>query len=121
MKITIELKLPYPPSVNTYWRRSGHRIHISARGLRYRHDVIKSVTTGERFCPFNESQRISVKILLNPPDHRIRDIDNVLKALFDSLTHAGVYPDDSQIDEITIKRGETVKCGLVTIELSELK
>jgi len=39
-----------------------------------------------------------------PPDKRRRDLDNLIKAIQDSLQYAGVYEDDSQIDYLTIKR-----------------
>ncbi|EMV2658613.1 hypothetical protein AAB147_005115, partial [Escherichia coli] len=35
----IEFVLPYPPTVNTYWRRHGNTYFISEAGKRYRHDV----------------------------------------------------------------------------------
>ena len=38
------------------------------------------------------------------PDKRRRDLDNLLKATLDSLTHAGVWSDDSQIDALSIRR-----------------
>jgi crossover junction endodeoxyribonuclease RusA len=44
-------------------------------------------------------------------DRRIADIDNRVKAALDALTHAGVYDDDSQIDELLVCRGEIVKGG----------
>lgn len=31
--------LPYPPSVNTYWRRRGSQYYISDKGQKYRKDV----------------------------------------------------------------------------------
>ncbi|EJF7956199.1 RusA family crossover junction endodeoxyribonuclease, partial [Escherichia coli] len=35
----IEFVLPYPPTVNTYWRRRGSTYFISEEGKRYRRDV----------------------------------------------------------------------------------
>ncbi|EGM8635893.1 RusA family crossover junction endodeoxyribonuclease, partial [Escherichia coli] len=34
-----------------------------------------------------------------------RDLDNILKAPLDALTHAGLLMDDEQFDEINIVRG----------------
>ena len=36
----LKLELPYPPSINKYWRRAGARIHISKDGIRFREKVI---------------------------------------------------------------------------------
>lgn len=35
----IDLVLPYPPTVNTYWRRRGSTYFISEEGKRYRRAV----------------------------------------------------------------------------------
>ncbi|EPO6287062.1 hypothetical protein AB4M58_24175, partial [Escherichia coli] len=35
----IEFVLPYPPTVNTYWRRRGSTYFVSKAGERYRRDV----------------------------------------------------------------------------------
>ena len=56
-------------------------------------------------------------ILAKPPDRRRRDLDNILKALLDSIVHAGVIEDDSQIDEIQITRGDVVADGAVVVRI----
>ena len=38
-----------------------------------------------------------------------------------ALTHARVYKDDSQIDEMIVRRGEVIKGGRIDVELYELK
>lgn len=51
------------------------------------------------------------------PDRRRRDLDNMPKALFDGLTHAGVWTDDSQIDDLRIVRSWAAGgCVVVRIE-----
>ncbi|WP_275272978.1 RusA family crossover junction endodeoxyribonuclease [Pantoea ananatis] len=45
---------------------------------------------------------VEVTLLLYPLDKRNRDLDNYQKALFDSLTHAGVWVDDRQIKRFTV-------------------
>ena len=64
--------------------------------------------------------RLRVELLLYPPDRRRRDIDNYAKSLLDSLTKAGVWEDDSQIDELTIKRCEIIKGGYVDVSIRML-
>lgn len=54
---------------------------------------------------------VEVTVLLYPPDRRNRDLDNYQKALFGSLTHAGVWVDDRQIKRFTVEWGEQVKQG----------
>ena len=61
---------------------------------------------------------VSVEIDLYPPDRRRRDIDNPLKCLLDSMTHAGVYEDDSQIKDIELHMREPMPPeGLVHVTL----
>jgi crossover junction endodeoxyribonuclease RusA len=61
-----------------------------------------------------------VKILVNPPDRRRRDIDNLTKVPLDALTHAAVWEDDSQIDELYIRRNPVTPGGAITIQIHQL-
>ncbi|AXK30276.1 RusA family crossover junction endodeoxyribonuclease [Escherichia coli] len=103
----IEFVLPYPPTVNTYWRRHGNTYFISEAGKRYRRDVALIVC--QQRSKLNLSGRLAIKIIAEPPDKRRRDLDNILKAPLDALTHAGLLIDE-QFDEINIVRGLPV-CG----------
>jgi len=64
---------------------------------------------------------VEVSVLLFPPDKRQRDLDNYLKALFDSLTHAGVWGDDSQIKRFNVEWGKQVKRGKAEITIQPFK
>jgi Holliday junction resolvase RusA-like endonuclease len=39
------------------------------------------------------------------------DIDNCLKAILDSCQDAGIFDCDSQVQRLTVERGETIKFG----------
>ena len=79
----IRLTLPWPPSVNHYWRNFRGRMVIGAKGRAYRHAVIASVI--EQGIPRDRiSCRLAVSIDAYPPDNRRRDIDNINKALLDA-------------------------------------
>lgn len=56
-----------------------------------------------------------------PPDRRRRDIDNGCKAVFDALTHAGVWKDDSQVKLMLSFFGEQVKGGAVKVLIQPLE
>ncbi|HFP5147949.1 TPA: RusA family crossover junction endodeoxyribonuclease [Escherichia coli] len=104
----IEFVLPYPPTENTYWRRHGNTYFISEAGKRYCRDV--ALVVSQQRLKLNLSGRLAIRIIVEPPDKRRRDLDNILKAPLDALTHAGLLIDDEQFDEINIVRGLPV-CG----------
>ena len=117
MTTSLILDLPYPPSVNHYWRRVGNKTLLSAEGRRYRQEVLHALCG---ICPlvaFAPSARLHVQISLSPPDHRRRDLDNTLKAMLDALQHANVYADDSQIDRIDITRQSVIPGGAVRVRI----
>lgn len=88
--MTREFELPWPPSVNHYYRHVGSRVLISRDGRKYRERIVSRFRAEgiETFrCP------VELGIELYPPDKRRRDADNSLKCLLDSFTHGGLYED----------------------------
>jgi len=118
----IELELPYPPSVNTYYRHVGARTLISAKGRQYRWSVCELLMVA-RARPVMAAQAepmtgpLHIAIEIYPPDKRRRDIDNVLKALLDALEHAGAYEDDSQIVRLEIIKCDPIKGGKTIVRI----
>lgn len=110
------IELPYPPSVNHYYRRVGARTLISREGRAYRKAVHAAALAARASAM---SGLIEVEVWLNPPDRRRRDLDNTLKSLLDALQHAGLYADDSQIVRIEAERCRPVPGGLVTVTLRQ--
>lgn len=98
--LTGVLMLPWPPSVNAYWRTFRGRMLISAAGREYRTAVAEQVV--EQSVPKFGERKIKVTIEAFRPDNRRRDLDNLLKAALDSMTSAGVFDDDSQIVDLRI-------------------
>ncbi len=115
--MTAEFELPWPPSVNHYYRHVGPRVLISRDGRRYRENVVARFAT-DRVAKF--SGPVDLLIELYPPDNRRRDADNSLKCLLDTFTHAGLYDDDSQICKLTvIKREPMPPQGMTYIRITE--
>jgi len=116
----VEITLPYPPSVNTYWRAIGRgRVIISKKGREYRQEVVCEVTRG-RGAQTLEG-RLSVDIEAWMPDKRRRDLDNILKATLDGMVHAGLMLDDEQIDDLRIRRAGVEKPGRLEVKIVEIK
>lgn len=115
----IILTLPWPPSVNTYWRhpmsgRLAGRHLISEKGRAYRSAVVSAVRGQLRAAP-QLAGRLAVTIRAHAPDRRRRDLDNLPKGLLDSCTHAGLWGDDAQIDRLTILRCQPIAGGAVSM------
>lgn len=114
-KLMIKLTLPYPPTINNYYFKG--RI-LKKSGRDYRQRVIdlladKNFTTLEGRLEFN--------VNVYTPDKRKRDLDNIQKALKDSLTHAKVWEDDEQVDRLVVTRcGIDRPNGRVEVEIKEL-
>lgn len=114
----LTLELPYPPSINSYYgtNKFGSK-YIKEKGRAYRNTVVNSLS---EYNLQTLSSSLSVEISVFPPDLRKRDLDNILKCLLDSLTHSGVYVDDSLIDILIVKRMHKVKDGLCIVTITEL-
>ena len=115
----MKLTLPYPPSVNTYWRANGKRRFISKAGILFTQEVILIVKQSK--AKSFEEKRLAINVVIHPRSKRKFDLDNTLKAILDALMKAGMYNDDSQIDYIEIARGEAVKNGKAVTNLCEYK
>jgi crossover junction endodeoxyribonuclease RusA len=63
---------------------------------------------------------VKVEVMLCAVDYRRRDIDNSMKALLDAITKAGIYEDDSLIDELRILRGSVIKPGFALLRITPL-
>ena len=114
----IELELPYPPSVNHYWRRVGARTLISRRGRSFRREVC-AIVAAEVKEPLLGPLEVLVDLF--PPDRRRRDVDNTHKPLLDALEHGGAYLDDSQIVHLDTWKREVVKRGKVNVRIRTLE
>lgn len=111
------ITLPWPPSVNHYWRRSKNgMMHISAEGVAFREEAKWQAI--KQNAPKQLHGDLIVDIEAFMPDKRRRDLDNILKALLDALTHAGVWMDDSQIVDIRIRKAKTIG-GMVKVKISQ--
>ncbi len=110
------VELPYPPSVNHYFRVFRGRTVISRQGRAFRQTVCSILAAaGVRPMP----GRLCVSVEVYPPDHRRRDLDNALKALLDAMEHGGAYVDDSQIVWLLTHKAHVVPGGKVVVRIWE--
>lgn len=111
-----QFEMPWPPSVNGYWRSFKGRQIISKRGREYRKAVIAELErigiAGDKL-----SERLRVAIKLHPPTLRRYDCDNFTKAVFDALSHAQFWLDDEQVDYMSVEKCEKIKGGKVVVSV----
>jgi|SRR5210317_268056 len=118
MNNDVIIYLPWPPSVNNYYKTGRH-------GQRYLHHSVRDFRAAVAECLSEQcpgltlDDRLFVEVYLHPPTRRACDIDNYMKGLLDALTEGGLWEDDKLIDQLHIYRGEIVKGGSVKIEVSE--
>lgn len=142
MPKTATLTLPWPPTVNSYYRTTmiggAPRTLISADGREYK--ALVKMAVRESRAPHFGLARLGVAITAFPPDRAARDLDNILKAIFDGLSdeveskkdaakrgheqrqvvQAGIWRNDAQIDELSVRRGQVVSEGRIVITVTEL-
>src|SRR6056297_3429442 len=116
----IGLTLPWPPSVNHYWKRNRNGgVRVGVAGVRFRDEVMFAAL--QQLKPLRSlSGPVSVSIVACQPDRRRRDLDNLLKSTLDALTAAKIYGDDSQIHELDIRWGKRVDGGRLDVTVREL-
>ena len=112
----ITLELPYPPSVNHYWRHFRGRTLISRGGRAFR-DAVCAALAAAQVRPL--AGHLAVAVEVYPPDRRRRDIDNVQKALLDALEHGGAFRDDSQVVWLLTERAKVVPGGKTVVRIAE--
>ncbi len=118
----VKLKLPFPPSVNNYWRSvviGRHaQYYVAAEGKRFRQAVAEIV---DRAGVWDRMTcRLAVELRATMPNRIRRDLDNLCKATLDALQKAGVYEDDSQIDRLVITWAGIAKPGSIEVRISRL-
>lgn len=109
----LTLRLPFPPSVNHYWKASGKRRYISEAGVAFRAAVAVEVAKRKARGWRKIKGAVAMYVLLVPPDKRCRDVDNYNKAILDALMHAGCYDDDSQVELLVVEKNAAASGALV--------
>lgn len=116
MNEPIILYLPWPPTINDYWKPVRSALYLGRKGRLYREAVAEAVR--EQMPGITLDERVMCEVTLYPPDSRVRDLDNYNKGLLDALTHSGMWLDDALIDQLFVYRGVVRKPGVVKVELN---
>lgn len=101
--IELRLSMLPVPKTNRYIRKRGGRVFKPPRVKNWEVRALWEIKEQYQGEPLEGKLSIYVELIL--PNHRRRDIDNMLKSLWDILEKGGVIKNDSQIYEVrTIKR-----------------
>lgn len=124
----MKLRLPWPPSINYYYRvlrnikcrNCGHVTklpppYITPVGRKFRQRVGNAVWHKEALG----EARLAVRVDLYPP-RNIGDIDNYIKPLLDALEHAGLFDNDEQVKDLRLVWQHPVKGGATEVQLWEI-
>lgn len=127
------LVLPWPPSVNHY-KKIG-KIVKTKTGKLYQQRVNNNDTKmfyfevyqiGKKSMPsegfkFHDGEEIDleVRVDLHPPHERRYDVDNRMKVLCDSLMHAKIIKDDSQIRRLIVEKKSMIVGGKAIVIIKE--
>ena len=114
---TYRFDLPFPPSVNTYYRTSfrSRSVYLSEKGREFKNHVANAIglklEVKAEFplnSPLFPTERLSLRIELTAGNRRSYDIDGRLKGLLDAMEGC-VYANDEQIDELHVIRNPREK------------
>jgi crossover junction endodeoxyribonuclease RusA len=111
-----EIYLPFPPSNNNYYMKTQRGVYISEKGRKFRDEVAEAISQqlpGEFI-----DDRMLLETIYFMPDKRKRDVANYSKALHDAITVAGLWEDDSLIDQNFEYRGQVHKKGSVFLRIT---
>ena len=115
-----EFTLPYPPTVNHYHQpvRQGRGVRIikGAKARAYQVDAAKALVDYGLACEAIAGP-VKITITLNPPTLARYDVDGRPKGILDAITAAGFWLDDSQVQSMTVEKGEKVKGGNALIKV----
>ena len=118
-----QFEMPWPPTVNHYHQPvrmdKGVRIIKGQEAKQYAKDCerwLRDLGLENEKIP--EDKKLSMKLILHPPTLRKYDVDNRTKGIMDALSNSNFYADDSQVERLTIEKGEKVKDGMVEVFVS---
>lgn len=116
---SFDFRLPWPPTLNTYYVCIHGRKVLSKKGRLYSLDVKKLAYAAG--VNFKIDVPIEVEIGLAPPRNGKWDGDNYIKALFDAMVNAEIIVDDSLIEFYSVRKLKPYALGEVYITVSTIE
>ncbi len=118
-----QFDMPWPPSVNNWHQpiKMGKFIRLTkARKARDYEDQAVEHLKSIGMADENLTGELHVVLGLYPPTLRKYDIDNRTKGVFDALSAANFWEDDSQVTKLTLMKCHKEPPGRVSVSITML-
>lgn len=119
------LTLPIPPSINAYYGYkalpNSNRVikYVKKEGKEYK-TLVKEYIASQNLI-LHANIPLKATMVITKKSHRKLDIDNTLKCLFDSLTEAQFWVDDSLIEDLHITYQPPSAPGSILLHVEPLR
>jgi Holliday junction resolvase RusA-like endonuclease len=95
--------------INRYWAMGPRGIYVTSRGRAYRRSVREAVLSLSPGHVPSWARKVVVSVVsvvarMRRDGRPFVDVDAFIKPTLDALTHAGVWDDDSVVDELRATR-----------------
>lgn len=118
---TLRLKIPFPPTVNHLWARTGKRTYLSKEYRSFLALVAAEIRLAPGAREIGNANAYAVELTVYPPDRRPRDLDNFFKAALDAVTRAGLWQDDSRVCKLVAYKGVPAEKPFAILEITPLE
>lgn len=105
-----------PPSINTYRACVRNRLITSKKGREY-FDAVKSRMDELKLSGEQIDAPVLIYLTIHPRTRAKMDVSNYLKAYEDALVKCGFLVDDHWIEYGSIRKGEVIKGGKLSIRI----
>lgn len=121
----LDLSIPYPPASGNHQygkgRHGGMFLKPKVKTYRLAVKALVLELPGDMRAMLPLTGDMEVHVDLLPPDKRVRDSGNAIKVIYDALTRAGVWKDDSQAKLEHLASLGPLKGGLVRISIKPIE
>jgi crossover junction endodeoxyribonuclease RusA len=118
---TIQILMPWPPSVNGYWRsiirgvgKNAYAVQILSADAREYIETAYRACYSQSLIDLFDDRRVSLDMHFHPK-RRGCDIDNFTKGLFDAMSKAKVWKDDKQVIVANKRFRKPISGGLIVL------
>lgn len=125
---SISGKIPYPPTINKYWHSRDIKDPYTGeiKKIVGKRPEVKKYMQDVAYLLMHQKihaligSKFKLEIFIYPPDKKVRDIDNLLKAILDAFQNAKIIENDFYIDTLYVERREVRKWGEIEFILSAI-